>query len=331
MMEPTNRQTYFDFLRGVAILLVIGIHTYTVRPFEGTINIIQIGIREIINFAVPLFLAISGFFIGKKKIKSSRDYFTFLKRQLPRVYFPAVLWSFPMVILCIARGQEAMTTIMKGLLCMTFGPYYFIVLIMQLYILLPVIKRLSNKPILGGAFLLIINSLSVFALIYVINKESMPTVVSVGPFVYWIIFFFIGVCFSERNRNYRLAWPFVLLTTGLVVQMFETKFLINCGNVGIGLKLSSWVYSAGMVLLLFSSKVERIITKDGRIYQMLVKVGEISFGVYLTHVYFLIIGSLLHTSNWVVSFITVALMTILFVIVIKVVFPAKFWKLLGIV
>lgn len=329
-MKPNNRQLYFDFLRGFAVLLVIGIHTYTIRPFEGTGNILQIGIREAINFAVPLFLAISGFFIGRKKIESAADYFSFLKRQLPRVYLPAVLWSLPMVVLCIVRGQEAITAIGKSLLCMTFGPYYFIVLIMQLYILLPVIKRLSLKPKVGGGILLIINTLSVLTLIYIINNETLSAVISVGPFVYWIIFFFIGVYFSERERNNKLIWPLILIIVGFVAQMFETKYLISCGNVGVGLKLSSWIYSAGMVLLLFSNKIEQFISRGGSVYQMLVKIGGISFGVYLTHVYFLIIVNfVLHTTNWIVYFITVSLMTTLFVMVLKAVLPVKFWRVLG--
>ena len=256
-MDPNNRQTYFDFLRGIAILLVIGIHTYTIRPFEGVNNIVQIGVREAINFAVPLFLAISGYFIGRKKIANRLDYFIFLKRQLPRVYVPAILWSLPMSALLIVKGQDIMTTVWKVLMCMTFGPYYFIVLIMQLYILLPIVKRLSVKPAVGGGILLMVNSLSVLALIYVINIEDLPTVISVGPFVYWIIFFFIGVYCSGRERNYSLSWPLVLLIAGFLSQMIETKYLISSGSVGIGIKLSSWIYSAGVLLILFSNRVEK--------------------------------------------------------------------------
>lgn len=145
----TSRLTYFDFLRGVAILLVIGIHTYTVRPFEGVSNIFQIGIRETLNFAVPLFLAISGFFIAKKDISDKKSYFAFLKKQLPRVYIPALIWSIPMLAIWIYQGKDVITSIVKVFGCMTFGPYYFIALIIQLYLLHPIIKKLAEKPALG--------------------------------------------------------------------------------------------------------------------------------------------------------------------------------------
>ena len=101
-----NRISYFDFLRGLAILMVIGIHTYIIKPFDGINNIFQIGLRECITFAVPLFLAISGFFLGKKReLNTKAGYFSFLKKQLPRVYVPALLWSMPVVALWIYQGQ----------------------------------------------------------------------------------------------------------------------------------------------------------------------------------------------------------------------------------
>ena len=63
-----KRIDYFDFLRGLAILMVVGIHTYSVSQFNTIEHTFQVASREMLNFAVPLFLAISGFFIGQKAI-----------------------------------------------------------------------------------------------------------------------------------------------------------------------------------------------------------------------------------------------------------------------
>ncbi len=328
-MESINRQSYFDFLRGVAILLVIGIHTFTISPFEGIGNIIQIGIREAINFAVPLFLAISGYFIGKKKIFSCAEYFCFLKRQLPRVYVPAVLWSIPMVVLCVLHGKGVVSSLGKSLLCMYFGPYYFIVLIIQLYLLHPVIKRLCNRP-MGGGFLLLINMVSLLVFNYVINTEHQSAILSVGPCIYWIVFYYIGVYMSEKERDYSLCRPLLLFVFGMVAQMFETKYLMSNGRIGIGIKICSWIYSAGAVLLLFSKKIEVLVNKQSRVYNALVYLGKISFAVYLTHVYFLMVRkTIIPTNNWIVSFVLVAIVISLFVVVIKKLLPTSLWRLLG--
>ena len=150
MKTLTERISYFDFLRGLAILMVIGIHTYTVRPFGGMGNILLIGIREAINFAVPLFLAISGFFIGKKEIANRQEYVAFIRKQVPRVYLPMLVWSLPVVFLWIYKGQNVLMALGKEMLGMAFGPYYFIPLIIQLYLLHPLIKRLTLRPIRGG-------------------------------------------------------------------------------------------------------------------------------------------------------------------------------------
>ena len=75
-MNTSSRNPYFDFLRGFAIIMVVGIHTivdYT-PGLETLEDICTILVRSILNCAVPLFLAISVFFVAKKKITSSKEH-----------------------------------------------------------------------------------------------------------------------------------------------------------------------------------------------------------------------------------------------------------------
>ena len=44
-----SRIAYFDFLRGLAIIMVVGIHTYTLRKDS-------VVVRQLFNTAVPLFI-----------------------------------------------------------------------------------------------------------------------------------------------------------------------------------------------------------------------------------------------------------------------------------
>lgn len=83
-----QRDTYFDFLRGIAIIMVIGIHTYT----DGLVNF-NLFLRQFLNCAVPIFLAISGYFIGHKSFVEQGSCVKFLKKHVPRVYIPKLLWS----------------------------------------------------------------------------------------------------------------------------------------------------------------------------------------------------------------------------------------------
>ena len=148
-----SRIQYFDILRGLAILMVMGIHTYIVPSFDSLSHAWSINMRELLNFAVPLFLAISGFFIGQKEINDRNQYISFLKKQIPRVYIPLLIWSTPMVILWVLNGQSLISSVIKGVTCATFGPYYFICLIIQLYLVHPIISKAANLKLGGGQLL----------------------------------------------------------------------------------------------------------------------------------------------------------------------------------
>lgn len=180
--------------------------------------------------------------------------------------------------------------------------------------------------------MLLVNIVFVYLLVYVFGIMNLPATISVGPFVYWVIFYFMGVFLSDNNRDYSLFLPVILIVVGFISQIFETKYIMSLGNQGVGLKISSWIYSAGVILLLFSSKVEHTLTKSNKCYSLLDKLGSMSFGIYLTHVYSLMFEPrIVHYDNWIVSFIIVFILTIGIVLFLRAVIPAKYWKIIGIV
>ena len=135
-----KRNTYFDFLRGIAIIMVVGIHTW----HQGS----HIEIRQVLNAAVPIFIAISGFFLAQKDVSNIPNYTTFLKKQVARVYIPTLLWSFPLFALSLYSSGKFVSPLLNLLIC-GFSIYYFIAFIIQCYITLPVVKRVSTH-IRGG-------------------------------------------------------------------------------------------------------------------------------------------------------------------------------------
>ncbi|MCJ7655830.1 MAG: acyltransferase, partial [Dehalococcoidia bacterium] len=99
-----DRDLSFDAFRGLAIIAVVAIHSW-IYPTTGVWNLFFIvTYRQLLNFAVPAFIFISGYWISKKPIKSLEDYKTFLIRRLPRVLIPYFFWSL------ILLGYEAIKT-----------------------------------------------------------------------------------------------------------------------------------------------------------------------------------------------------------------------------
>lgn len=103
--------TYFDFLRGVAILMVVAIHTpYVLGDFTTIDGIARILFRQTLNCAVPIFLALSGFFLGRKTFDSRNSVLSFWKKQIPKVYIPCIVWSLPLLVFSILGGGKCLET-----------------------------------------------------------------------------------------------------------------------------------------------------------------------------------------------------------------------------
>lgn len=146
----SERIEYFDFLRGLAIIFVIAIHSFS--PFslnESNTVVYHVAIlwRQIIGCAVPIFLAISGYFMSNKVLDNQFKYHTFFKKQIPRVYVPMLVWSLPLLI----NSYFNDVSILKSLIWFLVGGYsvyYFVILIVQYYILLPKLQSLMLS--IGG-------------------------------------------------------------------------------------------------------------------------------------------------------------------------------------
>lgn len=332
-----ERIQYFDFLRGLAIIMVIGIHTYATVPFDNFAHVWSINMRELINFAVPLFLAISGFFIGKKHIETPKQYLAFLKKQIPRVYVPLLLWSFPMVVLMIIYGQLWIASCIKGLLCATFGPYYFICLIIQFYILHPLFARMADIK-LGGVIIVLLNIASLLLFSFILSHYEILFVLLVGPFIYWMSFYFIGVLYAKRKRNYSLLCPFAMLILGACMQLsseyvLEIKDKFN--DLSITLRtyfhsFSAWLYEVAAVILLLSQKAESLFNRFANKLSFLSRIGRVSFGVYLCHVYFLEVLNRFNIENWALRFIILSVVSIGFMWLLDAIIPEKYKSLFGI-
>lgn len=118
-------------------MMVVAIHTFDLSGTGISLNI-KILIRQLLNCAVPLFLASSGFFLTIRS--KSLDYRHFIQKQIIKVYIPCLIWSLPYFVYSIISGHDIWISILLLLSC-GYSIYYFIALIMQYYFLLPILKK----------------------------------------------------------------------------------------------------------------------------------------------------------------------------------------------
>lgn len=321
---------YFDFVRGIAILMVVGIHTFfnSTGTFETPCGGFQVIIRQILNCAVPTFLALSGFFLGRKKFTTKTDVFNFWKKQIPKVYLPCLIWSVPLFLMTVLWGGDCIVNQLIILLVCGYSIYYFVALIVQYYILLPFLQ--SHKKI-GLITAIIFSTISIVAITYIMSVKgiSLPLILYAGPFTTWFVFYMLGVYYSDKEISFSLKSILSLVCVGFVLECFETYYLSQNYQGGIGIKLSSFIYSFGMVILVLHPKIQSFY-RDNLFTSFIVYIGKISFGIYLIHCYVItILRMIMPMDSWLLSWLLVSLITILIIMGCRKMLPSRINKYLG--
>lgn len=282
----------------LAIFGVVAIHSSAsgLQFSEESINFnFTVLWRNILNFAVPMFLAISGYFLAKKTIGSSKEYVAFQRKQIPRVYIPLLIWSlvwFGSSVLIY--NKSVVHELIKLVTFQSSGPYYFIALIIQYYLLLPVLKKLANnKGLVFSVLISLVMTCTIFYLRFY-TETNLPLILYAGNFATWLMFFVLGLYLGSKEKmkipnKYVVALIFAFYALSCVESYALISLFHQAGDAVTAVKASSFIYSFFLIIFLFNNP-DLIKSK------LLKQIGVISFGIYLTHMFALAVVSqvLLH-------------------------------------
>lgn len=288
-----DRDPSFEAFRGIAIIAVVAIHAI---PWEFYRDYIVLSYRQVLNFAVPSFLFISGYWLSKKPIRSLGDYKSFLQKRLSRVLIPYLFWS--VVFLLYENNKthdfgvaQILCTFLTGAASYHFHHLYFIIVIAQLYMLTPLLNYVNRKPY-GFISVLIFNIGSLF-LLYLFSLGDLwfvddPYYLIHSPFLLWVIFYQMGLLigssdsegFIPRNMH-KFILPAILVA--LVISVLEAITILSkyddWHRAICAIKYSSFIYST---CIIFGFLILRERLRNWP--RFLVVLGNYSFGIYLIHV-----------------------------------------------
>ena len=247
-----NRQPYFDFLRGIGALMVVSLHLYGYMYNCSNLSLFFIFIREIYQAAVPIFCVSSAYFLINKNIETKEMYFKFLKRQVMKVFLPMLFFSIPYFLIDIRNGGLLYKSIIE-LVTGSYSIYYFVPLIIQFYVLLPLFQKskVIRNPILG----IFVSVFWSFIYVYLIRREcgALPLIVYGAPIYVEYASFTIGS--SVRRDEIRIRfWLIVILSIiFLILSILESYYLIKSENsmTGLGVKPTSVIFCSLFTLLLY--------------------------------------------------------------------------------
>ena len=165
-----------------------------------------------------------------------------------------------------------------------------------------------------------------------IQGKGIPLILYAGPLPCWLMFFVLGVMIGHKpERNYSIIFPIIITILGFILSVIESDYLFDHYGKGVGIKPSSFIYSAGMIFLMFSNKVENLIRRTGAIYRFIIWIGSLSFGIYLIHCYFIsFCVSRLPIDSWLLQWFIALFLTVVFILILRKFLPTKYHKYLGI-
>ena len=236
-----------NFLKGIAIILVLIIHimsSFKESIFVGydeRYQVLAVFIDKICRFSVPLFVALSGYGLGQRYFKKTLKLGEFLSHRLWKLIPKYLLWCAILILavkLIPSWRSERPSPPISLLLLLGYADYhlYFVPMILQLYLLFPILRffynRWSNLTLLFALLIQIIwfttfsyqQKLPFNWYIFAEDREQYLWATN------WIVYFVLGMhlpkILSFLNQK-RLSWNLFLPLITIVVWIILSFEAIN--------------------------------------------------------------------------------------------------------
>lgn len=306
-----KKNNYWQMIRGVCILCVILIHTLYINN-SLNIEYFNIFIRRIINFSTGVFIFMAGYF---SKFENT---ILFYKKKISRVLLPLIIWNIIYLLFHLTDSNITIVSLIKMFIFVKTAPHlYYIIVLLQLFLLCPILLKFINKAN-RSIFLylpLLITPLYVL-LITIYNITLHKTFILYNYWFFgWISYYYLGLLIRYKEKN-SIKIKKINITVPIICMFFSiVEGIIIKGYYGLydlaisQLTLSNSLYCL-MVCIYLHSKSNKNISQ-----KLLYNIGMYSYGIYLSHMLFVIffkrINSLI-TLNYYTSIIVLFLLIVVF-------------------
>lgn len=294
-VAPRVRDTSFEAFRGIAILLVVFAHCGVIGwdfrdATAGHWNYYySLFVRQAVMCTLPIFLFVSGYWLANSRCASFKDYRVFIRKRLMRILIPYLFWSLFFYAMSSLRGQPHSVSDLafKLITGQVEAPYFFILMLIQLYLITPFLIRLLDTEV-SFAIIALVHALFVaflYALRFWVDDDISFTYIKM-PFLSWLSLFSLGIVLRRRPdalERMKASWFAFAAVLFLGLSLIEGGLLIGSGSFEFGIsdiKYTTLLYGAATVLFLFKVR-ERVHWP-----RVLVFMGKYAFGIYFIHGFF---------------------------------------------
>ncbi len=269
--------------------------------------------RNLINFPVAAFFFVSGYFDNYENTRGGVH--TYYLKRVKKLLIPYLFYSFLYIFADVVLGSPvSIQRILKNLIIGSAAtPLYYCIVLLEFTLLAPLLHRLKRK---AGVyrfiplFTTIVIMLSGYLLMACTGINAWRYI-KITPI--WIVFFYTGILtrtYEDHVSNILAKKSTVLLIcVGIVVtfllEILETILWIKFDGYGFAysqMRISGFLF-AGFICALVAKLMFR--ETQVRPNRVLVKVGDLSLGIYFIHYAFVLLFNRL--------FVAILPMNILFV------------------
>jgi len=293
------RLTEINIVRAVAILAVMMIHATsegTYVPVAGSwTQRMFFSMNMFGSFAVPVFIFVSGLVLFYRYYAGwrPRDSFDFYKRRIVSVVYPYLAFSLLYYLFYQYINTGALSFSPYGfikLLPLGDAGYhlYFMIIIMQFYVLFPLlISAFKAWPPLGKAMpavavLVQLGYHAATARIVVPHSASL----FITYFAIFVLGGYVGIHYAAVSVWARRYWGLLLAAALVAGAVFVGLYwLVYYGKhlvAGGWFRLSYNVFALLAAVALIGCG-KRLLEGSGLLVKPLLRLGQISFGIYLVH------------------------------------------------
>lgn len=263
-----------QILRGLAIIAVVFIH-------NTPSGIPQVAFRPFLNFCVGLFLFLSGMLSDAGRWNP--------QKRISKVLIPYVIWTLIYVVLSAYKTplQIPVIYIKKLILGNSAAIMYYIFVYCEFTLLIPLIDKLARSKHRYWGFVIAPAEIIVMRLIPMLMGIELNKYIGVVRSISclgWFTYFYLG--YMMGNKIIKINWSekklLLIWAISIVLQIGEGYRYLCLGeaNCGTQLKLSSIISGALFAIMayqfIYSSRECRSV--------VLKKLGDISFGIYFSHI-----------------------------------------------
>ena len=283
-MEKTKkRDMNFELLRIISMILIISSHYIIHSGILDTIDKFSVNyffidfIRALSRISVGLYVLISGYYMVKSKIKI---------KKLFNTWMVVIFYSIFMCILSLLLKQDVgMKGILKSLLPVSSGLYWFATVYIAIYTLAPFFNILINKInkkqyiiLLFILFMYLVIDKTVFTDNRYIDARN-------GESFIWFAFLYLVAgyirLYFNKKVNKKICISITLLVPIIIVLLRFLSMKIIDKNLERLFDFSNILNFVSLISLFLCFKDIQI--KNEKINNIIGKIAPLTFGIYLIH------------------------------------------------